>query len=258
MGFVYSGPLASPHDPKNFTSFEAKTPEGGSVYNTFLHSWSGRLVAGNYTLTDSAAAIALNTGLDSGAFVYDTVTGQQTNLIYGDGAASHTAYGIWHNGRNRYTNAGGSSVANPDIHKLGQVGEALGAATLIDYDRVTGQVRHQRNYQYNNGTNSGVVTHFEGINYAGRGIYQMPFLAVTNDGVVAGNAYVKRLRSGQFSSTALWQPFSSTAGSVTSNDSTAGLGATGLINTGSAVVPYASMMTRAAYGQLLNLAQSLV
>jgi hypothetical protein len=268
LGFVYSGPLTSSPKDRAFTPFTAIRPDGGATYDTFLHSWSGRLVAGNYTLTNSFLALTLNTGLDSSAFLYDTVTGQQHNLTYQDTSTSHTAFGIWDNGKQdwsdnkkTYTIAGGRSVIDPAVKKLGFMGEALGAATLVDYDPVTGETFNQRSYQYNNDTSNIYVTHFEGIYYAGKGIYQMPFTASSSAGDFAGTAYVKRRENGRFSRNALWSTLDAgNQGEIFSNDSCAGRGSTGLLSPGSStgdVVPFASVLNASSYRDLIASAQDL-
>ena len=267
-GFVYEGPLTSNPEDQNFTPFSATRPDGGPTTDTFLHSWSGRLVAGNYTLTNSFLALTLNTGLDSSAFVYDTVTGEQHNLTYQDNSTSHTAFGIWNNGKQpwndnkrTYTIAGGRSVIDPAVKKLGSIGEALGAATLVDYDPITGTTFNQRSYQYNNDENNTYVTHFEGIFYAGNGIYQMPFTAASSQGEFGGTAYVKRLSNGRFSRDALWSTFDAgSEGTIASNDSSAGRASTGLIspaNSEDGVVPYASILNGSSYSNLIAAAQFL-
>jgi len=264
LGYVYDGPLTSTPSARNFKQFTAKTPEGKEAYDTFLHSWSGRYVAGNYTLTNSALALTLNTGIKSSAFLYDSLTGKQIHLPYNDGSASHTAFGIWQNptsgsnGSESYTIAGGASMAKPPVRAFGQIGQAIGAATLVDYDPVRGKITNQRNYQYNNDQSNSFVTHFEGIFRTDSGIYQMPFVATSNSGVVAGNAYVKRLANGQFSKNAIWQTFNAgSLGTVVTNDSSAGLGSTGIISSNDAIEPFMSMMDSNAYNELLQKAQSL-
>ena len=267
LGFVYDGPLTSQPRDRDFTAFSATRPDGGATADTFLHSWSGRLVAGNYTLTNSFLAITLNTSIDSSSFVYDTITGQQHNLTYQDDSTSHTAFGIWNNGKQSwsdnkktYTIAGGRSLIDPAFKKLGSMGEALGAATLVDYDPVTGETFNLRSYQYNNDKENIYLTHFEGIYYAGNGIYQMPFSASSSDGTFAGTAYVKRLSNGRFSRNALWSTFDGgREGEISSGDSSAGRGSVGLITSSSSgeIVPYGSMLNASSFRELLAEAQDL-
>ena len=268
LGFVYTGPLSSNPDDSRFTAFTATQPNGAPTYDTFLHSWSGRLVAGNYTLTNSFLALTLNTGLDSNAFVYDTVTGEQQTLTYKDKSTSHTAFGIWNNGRQdwsddkkTYTIAGGRSVIDPAVKKLGFMGEAFGAATLVDYDPVTGKTFNQRSYQYNNDKDNIYVTHFEGIYYVGDDIYQMPFTASSSEGDFAGTAYVRRREDGRFSRDALWSTLDAgSQGEIFSNDSSAGRGSTGLLSPGSStgeIVPFASVINARSYRELITAAQDL-
>lgn len=264
LGFTYKGPLTANPDPSNFVQFTAKTPDNKATFDTFLHSWSGNLIAGNYTMQNRLLAITLNTGLDSSSFVYNPVTRVQSNLTYNDGSASHTAFGIWFNGASpwksnaeTYTIAGGRSVANPAIRKLGSLGEVLGAATLADYDPITGQVSNLRDYQYNNDRGNSFITHFEGIYYAGNGIYQMPFSADSSQGGFAGTAYVKRMADGTFSSNALWHTMNAgSQGQLITNDSSAGLASVGIMNTDN-LNPWASMYSDQAYNWLIQKAAFL-
>lgn len=269
LGFIYSGPLTSNPEDQDFTAFAATRPDGGATYDTFLHSWSGRLVAGNYTLTNSFLALTLNTGIDSSSFVYDTVTGEQINLTYNDNSKSHTAFGIWKNGKQAwsdnqktYTIAGGRSVVDPAVKKLGFLAEEFGAATLVDYDPLTGKTFNLRSYQYNNDKDNIYVTHFEGIFYAGKGIYQMPFTASSTEGDFAGTAYVRRREDGRFSRNALWATLDAGGqGQIFSNDSSAGRGSTGLLQpagSSSDVVPFASVLDTKSYKDLLTAAQELI
>ncbi len=269
LGFVYTGPLSDNPEDSRFTAFTATQPNGEPTYDTFLHSWSGRLVAGNYTLTNSFLALTLNTGLDSNAFVYDTVTGEQRTLTYKDKSASHTAFGIWNNGKQdwsdnkkTYTIAGGRSVIDPAVKKLGFMGEAFGAATLVDYDPVTGRTFNQRSYQYNNDKDNNYATHFEGIYYVGDDIYQMPFTASSSEGDFAGTAYVRRREDGRFSRDALWSTLDAgSQGEIFSNDSSAGRGSTGLLSPGSSsdeIVPFASVINARSYRELITAAQDLI
>jgi len=131
----------------------------------------------------------------------------------------------------------------------------------VDYDPVTGETFNQRTYQYNNDKNNNYVTHFEGIYYAGRGIYQMPFTAASSAGDFAGTAYVKRREDGRFSRNALWSTLDAgSQGEIFSNDSSAGRGSTGILSPGSStgeVVPFASVINASSYRDLIAAAHDL-
>ena len=105
------------------------------------------------------------------------------------------------------------------------------------------------------------MTHFEGIFYAGKGVYQMPFTAASSQGEFAGTAYVKRRNNGRFSREALWSTFDAgSEGTIVSNDSSAGRGNTGLIspaNGDDGVEPYASILNGSSYRDLISAAQDL-
>jgi hypothetical protein len=263
LGFTYKGPLTSTTSSSDFVQFEAKTNSGGTTFDTFLHSWSGNLIAGNYTMQNRLLAITLNTGLDSSAFVYDPITKTQHNLVFNDGSASHTAFGIWYNGKSSwnsnndsYTIAGGRSIAHPAIRKLGSLGEALGAATIADYDPITGAITNLRDYQYQNNQNA-YITHFEGIYYMGNNIYQMPFSASSSQGSAIGTAYAKRLSDGSFSRNAYWHTMSYSSGTLLTNDSCAGLASVGQLDMNNTINPWASMLSDKALTWIMNKADQL-
>ena len=79
-------------------------------------------------------------------------------------------------------------------------------------------------YNFQNNPSSDALTHFQGIYYAGDGVYEVPFDAITSAGKIdIGIAYIKRQKNGKFSGNALWQTFESpSTGELLSNDSVAG------------------------------------
>ena len=120
-----------------------------------------------------------------------------------------------------------------------------GAATLVDYIPPTDKPFNQSRCKHNNDTDNNYTAHFEGIDCAGNGVYQMPFTAASTEGDFAGTAYVKRLSNGRFSHDALWSILNAgSQGEIFSNDSCAGPGSTGLLNSGSTsdVDPFASVL----------------
>ncbi|MCX5950535.1 MAG: hypothetical protein NT158_05055 [Cyanobacteria bacterium] len=113
---------------------------------------------------------------------------------------------------------------------------------------MTGIVKNEKYYNYQNDPSNQIFTHFQGIYYAGNGVYEVPFDALTSSGKFdVGIAYIKRQDNGKFSDQALWQTFpATTAGTLTSNDSVAGAGSVGAITNGS-LTTFASVSETQAY-----------
>jgi len=216
LGFYYTGEITSKPKDSNFKSFQARDPITGRLANeTYLHSASGGLAAGNYDFFGEGQAAG-------DAFIVDMKSGKQTNLRYNDAAVSHTVYGIWSNGGSSYTVAGGvSNVRSSFIPGLNN-SPSVGDASLADYDSITGKVNHLHNYRYpGSGAGPSLETHFEGIWSNGDGLYKLPFLSFDANLKPAGSgvAIVQRLKNGEFSD-ASWITFPNPAGvTIYSNDS---------------------------------------
>lgn len=213
LGFYYTGKITDTPRDNSFKSFQARDPITGRLANeTYLHSISGRLAAGNYDFFGEGKG----TGT---AFVVDTETGKQTNLKYNDSSLSHSVYGIWANTNRHYTVAGGESNVYNSLKAGGNAGpsfsspRAIGDATLADYDSITGEVTNIRTYRYPGQRGTSYETHFEGIWSDGKGLYKLPFWAFgPSDQSVSGLAIVKRQKDGRFSSDASWITFDNPAG----------------------------------------------
>ena len=111
-------------------------------------------------------------------------------------------------------------------------------------------------YNFQNNPSSDALTHFQGIYYAGDGVYEVPFDAITSAGKIdIGIAYIKRQKNGKFSDNALWQTFESpSTGELLSNDSVAGSGSLGAFSNGS-FTSFASISDTNSYlvaAQFLN------
>ncbi len=231
----------------SFQSFQAKTADGKGADYTYLHSVDGGYVVGNYTTFRGPIGVGLNTGPGAGSFVYNPETRSQQNAVYANKRyVYHSLFGIWSNNDGTYTVAGGGSTQGM-ANSLGRLVQrhadlatglpedaAFGRGMFADLDPNTGQVRSERYYNYGNSKNSDTLTHFQGIYYAGEGVYQAPFDAVLNSGeTVIGIAYVKRRPDGSFSRDALWQVFpDQPTGLLFSNDSVAASGSLGAFNNG--------------------------
>ena len=119
---------------------------------------------------------------------------------------------------------------------------------LADKDPLTGIARNEKYYNYQNDPSNKIYSYFQGIYYAGNGIYEGPFDSLTSTGKLSvGIAYIKRQDDGTFSDKALWQTFpATTAGTLVSNDSVAGAGSIGVL-TDRSLTTFASISETQAY-----------
>jgi hypothetical protein len=246
LGFYYKGSLRRlKHDSpgsSGFQSFQAVTGSDASANYTYLHSLDGRYAVGNFTTSPGFYVnLFLNSGPGSGSYVYIPRTNTQKPAIYQDQYTFHTLFGIWHNRNKSYTVSGGGSneallsiyssahEASPGAGQGLPPDAAFGRGMLADVDPLTGAISNQKYYNFQNDPSDLVLTHFQGIYYAGKGVYEVPFDAITSGGDLSvGIAYIKRLDDGSFSDNALWQVFPAPAiGVLTSNDSVAAAGSVG-------------------------------
>ena len=272
FGFYYKGNLdrlkTDPTDTTGFKTFQATTTAQNSApaNYTYLHSIDGGYAVGNYSTIAGFINYALNSGPDSGSFVYDPKRNLQINAVYEDGYKYHSLFGIWQNNNKTYTVSGGASddVLRETFFLCPSIGQGqrfpqdavLGKGMLADIDPVTGNVTNEKLYNYQNDPSNDVLTHFQGIYYAGYGIYEVPFDAITSAGKIdIGIAYIKRQDNGKFSDNALWQTFQSpSTGELLSNDSVACSGSLGAFSNGS-FTSFASVSDTKAYlaaAQFLN------
>lgn len=182
---------------------------------TYLHSASGGLAAGNYDFFGEGQVAG-------DAFVVDMKSGKQTNFRYNDAALSHAVYGIWSNGGSSYTVAGGVSSAKGSLKPGLTTSPSVSDASLADYDSITGKVNHLHTDRYpGSGAGPSLETHFEGIWSDGDGLYKLPFWSFDANlkPAGAGLAIIQRLKNGEFSD-ATWITFPNPAGvTVYTNDS---------------------------------------
>jgi len=281
FGFYYEGELdkltIAPTSSKGYKSFQAttnlvnpQTLDNLLARDTYLHSVDGGYAVGNYSTLPGFVNYGVNSGFDSGSYVYDPRRNSQINAKYGsDGYDYHSLFGIWKNNDKTYTVSGGASNEtlknifigyadqNKNLGKGLQQDAVFGKGMIADIDPVTGIVTHQQVYNYNNDPGSDTLTHFEGIYYAGCGVYEAPFTAVTSSGGTVGIAYMKRQDNGKFSGNSLWQTFpTSPDGVLASNDSVAGPASVGAFLPGNgSFSTYASLSETQTY---LNAAQFLL
>jgi len=271
LGFYYKGnlnQLESPsYAPSNFKSFQADQSDSTAARYTYLHSIDGGYAVGNYSTRAGYVGWFLNSGFESGSYVYNPKTNSQTNAVYKDDYSYHTLFGIWYNNNKTYTVSGGgtnaqllteygsilSGLPNQDLGLPQDA--AFGRGMLADIDPVTGNAKNEKYYNYQNNPSDQILTHFQGIYYAGKGVYEVPFDAITSTGEFnIGIAYIKRQDNGKFSDEALWQTFQApSTGILISNDSVAGSGSVGAIAS-SSLTTFASIRDTDSY---LLAAQSL-
>lgn len=212
-GCMYQGPL------NGSGTWTAITPNGGNTNNVFVHSTMGKFAVGNYDIG----------GLDNGyAFVYD-IESQQYFSLAAPGAYTTTAYGIWHDGANHYTIAGGYSM--PEATKLSQ-------GFLVDWNGETHQASNWRTYNFGNNSSTSIITHFEGINANESGGYNLATDFVTLDGGIgAGLARIERLPDGTLGP-ATWHTIAYPGAKVTSANTVYLNKILGVFSSGGAVSSY--------------------
>ena len=212
VGFAYTGALDG-STKHGFRKVQGKVVDGdgqkvGGTY-TFVHSVDGGLAVGNTDLADVDGQTGYFS-LKSTAFLVSLATGKQTPIAFPSDdrddrdLITHTAYGIWSNGKGQYTIAGGAGqVLQP------KDGVQVGAGYLMDYDSITGTFSNYTQFSYNNRKRTDLVTHFEGIYRDAKGRYWMPAASVSlnddDDLSLASVVMVKRSKSGAFREEARWQ-----------------------------------------------------
>jgi len=266
LGFSYEGSLNQLNDasaaPSRFKSFQAVIGKNTPAKYTYLHSIDGGYAVGNFSTEAGYIGLFLNSGPGSGSYIYNPKTNSQTNAVFKDQYTYHTLFGIWLNKDNTYTVSGGGttsdlalgySQASQKLPSLTQKAlpqdAAFGRGMLADIDPLTGIVKNEKYYNYQNDPSNQIFTHFQGIYYAGNGVYEVPFDALTSSGKLdVGIAYIKRQDNGKFSDQALWQTFpaATTAGLLISSNSVAGAGTVGAIANGS-LTTFASISETQSY-----------
>lgn len=194
LGFYYHGPI------DGSGVWQTVTPNNGNNKNVFVHSVMGGLAVGNYQ-SDAADENVIN----ANAFIYDVRTKEYIDFII-EGLDAPTLYGIWHNGANRYTMAGGNSTR--------KIGNSVSQAFLVDYDAKTKIFSNLQFFSYHNEKTPSVNTHFEGItsNTTNDG-YNMPSDWLNGPKEGASFVTVKRNQDGTFG-TAEWKDISYPGDSV--------------------------------------------
>jgi hypothetical protein len=170
LGFYYEGPI------DGSGKWVQVAPNNGNTNNVFVHSVMGGIAVGNYDVENDKNGYA---------FLYDTATKEFTEFKVPN-ALTTTLYGIWHNGGDSYTMAGGYSSA-----KLGKVSQAF----LVDYNAKTKKTSNLKSFSYKNETVLSVITHFEGITVSKDNSYNMPSDWIAIEGQHAGASFVSVSRN---------------------------------------------------------------
>jgi len=170
LGFYYEGPV------DGSGTWVQVAPNGGNTNNVFVHSIMGGLAVGNYDVENDKNGYA---------FLYDVANKECTEFKLPDSLTT-TLYGIWHNGGDSYTLAGGYTTP-----KLGKISQAF----LVDYNSKTKKSTHLKSFSYKNETTLSIITHFEGITVSKDNGYNMPSDWITVDGEKSGASFVSVSRN---------------------------------------------------------------
>lgn len=146
---------------------------GANVLETIPHSTMGNYVVGNYDLDNGSGSPIPDS---ANAFLYNISENAWTILDIGGTSNFTSAYGIWQNGEDSYTIAGGSMF------------EGINRAFLIDYKPSDESFSNLTFFDYNGQPG---LTHFEGITEAPGG-YNV--IGTTAEGAVF--AYIERTEEG--------------------------------------------------------------
>ncbi len=196
FGLLYQG-NSDGSATSGYKTLDPQPLESVAVKNTIAHSTMGGLVVGAY---DTSAT-------NGKAFIYDINIESYESIVIGK--ISTTAYGIWWNGGESYTIAGGYSDVNESGIDIGY---------LVDYNKSTHQFTNLESYVYNDLSPSQVsVTHFEGITTDNKGGYNLAadWQYAESSSVTPSFVNVSRKPGGGFG-TATWINFFYPGSSVTS------------------------------------------
>lgn len=204
FGFYYNGVVANtqPSDSWHTLIFPSSLdPDQSTVRGTVPHSIMGGLIVGNY--------ISLATA--GNAFIYDIQTESYQRVSYPNSRYT-SIYGIWWNGGDSYTIAGGYGNGSPDIDK-----NASGTyAFVADYNRKTKTFSNWTAYTYAN--QQAAASHFEGITSDGNGGYNLAGSGLYNGVLNVSLINIKRTTSGKFNPISTWTNVWYPNSSVTTSD----------------------------------------
>jgi trimeric autotransporter adhesin len=190
-GFLFQGTTGDLSTATHYRTIDYP----GATYN-YVHSTMGGFAVGNY---DSPAGNGQGLG-PAKAYIYNVATASfVTNVVF-PGSVADTAYGIWHNGGTSYTICGG--YKNEDANNATDQDAPIGQAYLVDYNAATGRFSHWTSYSFPGAiSGTSVLTHFEGISSAQKGVYTLNADVVRSDGSAGGYfVTVRRNANGTFGS----------------------------------------------------------
>jgi hypothetical protein len=185
FGFYYNGPLSNTQQANNWQTLvfpESQVPGNLPVGNTYPHSIMGGLIVGNYLSGTTAG----------NGFIYNIAANSYQSVQY-PSARYTTIYGIWWNGVDSYTIAGGYSAT--DV-------KGIGVGFVADYNSRTNTFSNWTAYTYNN--QPAAITHFEGITTDGANGYNLAAGSEVSGVSYASFVHITRNSSGGFSTNATW------------------------------------------------------
>ena len=178
LGCLYQGSL------DGSGTWTTISPNNGDTKNVYVHSVMGGLAVGNY-----------DTKLTNGfAFIYN-IQNKTFDYIVAPNALTTTLYGIWHDGKDNYTLAGG--FTSKDAGSASQ-------AFLANWNSRTKLMTNLRGYQGDNQKFTSLVTHFEGITNAPGGYNIAAGFSSKDNADGAAFAHIRRNHDGTFGE-AEWQ-----------------------------------------------------
>jgi hypothetical protein len=226
-GFLYTGPVSGTGGTWTQIDVPGSAVGGATVENTIPHSNMGDFVVGNYDLQGMPAS--------GNAFLYKISDASWTIFDFGGTANLTSAYGIWQNGADSYTIAGGSQ-------HLG-----VNKAFLADYTPSTGLFTSLTFFEYDGAPG---VTHFEGIT-AVEGGYNV--IATTDSG--AAFAFIPRNVGGTFGE-AVWTAIAYPGSGLTTGDTVYQNVAMGIYFVSGGVRSYTAVVLPDQYGVAVSVAKS--
>lgn len=170
LGFYYQGPV------DGSGTWIQVLPNGGNTNNVFVHSVMGGIAVGNYDVENDKNGYA---------FLYN-IASKECIEFKVPGSLTTTLYGIWYNGGDSYTMAGGYTS-----QKTGKLSQAF----LVDYNSKTKETSNLKSFNYQNETAFSIITHFEGITASKDNGYNMPSDWLTVNGEKNGASFVSVSRN---------------------------------------------------------------
>lgn len=183
-GFLYQGTVEGLANPSGYRQIDYS----GAKYN-HIHSVAEDLMVGNADGPEGDLPAG-----SAQAILYSTSTGLPVaNIVY-PGSLSNTAYGIWSNGNDSYTIAGGFSLPGEPVNGISH-------GYLVDYNSSTGEFTHWKQIDYQPpGFNVDMATHIQGISSVEAGVYTLAVNAVVAGSDQSQGAWgtVRRTADGSF------------------------------------------------------------